>query len=424
MSTPAATAPSASHPAPSSKPSTGAALAVGIAGLAVAGVGYFVSGAASFAMAWLVGFIYWISVALGVLFLVMIHHIFDAGWSVVLRRQLEHWLSSFRILFILFLPLLAFAWFRPDLLWHWMDPNFNLASIGGHGKVSGDLDLLKKSGFLNRNFFTALSLISILAWTGLAAVFRRNSFTQDKDGDPRWTLSSRKWAAAGIPFFALSLTACIIMWVKSLEPHWFSTMYGVWFFADCARVALCLGLILTIWLWCRGDYKGILNDNHLHSIGQLMLAFTVFWAYISFSQYFLIWNANVPEETFWYNIREYGDWWYVSLFLVFGNFLAPFLVLLLYPVKVNKKVFPWVGIFIAFVVLVDICYNALPSRLMSTGNPLPFFSLNLVWVVAAVIGMGGICAWSYLKSFSTTKLIPIRDPRIAECLTYHKPNAD
>ncbi len=423
MSNPA-TASSASHPAPGKMPAPGKALAVGIAGLVVTGLGYFVSGPTSFAMAWLVGFTYWIAVALGVLLLVMIHHIFDASWSVILRRQYEHWLSSFKVLLVLFLPLLAIAWIHPSLIWSWMDPNFDLGQIGGHGKVAADIALSKKSAFLNRNFFTVFSIVAFMAWIGLSSIFRRNSFSQDKDGDVRWTFSSRKWSAGGIPIVAITLTACIILWVKSLEYHWFSTMYGVWFFANCMRAALALGLIIMIWLWCRGDYKGILNDNHLHSIGQLMLAFTVFWAYISFSQYFLIWNANVPEETFWYNIREYGDWWYVSLFLVFGNFLAPFLVLLMYPVKVNKKVFPWVGVFIATVVLVDICYNALPARLTPTGDPLPFLSINLVWVFAAVVGMGGVCTWSYLRSFAHAKLIPIRDPRISECLTYHKPNAD
>ena len=114
----------------------------------------------------------------------------------------------------------------------------------------------------------------------------------------------RKTAAFGIPIAALTLTAAAIFWVKSLEYHWFSTMYGVWFFANCVRGALGCGVLIMVWLWGRGDYKGILNKNHFHSIGMLMLAFTVFWAYVTFSQYFLIWNANVPEETFWYNLRE------------------------------------------------------------------------------------------------------------------------
>ena len=114
-------------------------------------------------------------------------------------------------------------------------------------------------------------------------------------------------------------------------------MYGVWYFANCMRGALSLGVIIMLWLYEPRRLQGDPKTDHLWAIGQLMLTFTVFWAYISFSQYFLIWNANVPEETFWYNIREYGDWWYVSLFLVFGNFLLPFLAPALVPLQGHAR---------------------------------------------------------------------------------------
>ncbi len=412
------------HASSPSAPAPGKALLVGIAGIAVSLLGLFVHGAEKFATSWLIGMTFWVAVALGVLFLVMIHHIFDAGWSVMLRRQYEHWLSSFTWLALLFVPLLVIAWTHPTLLWSWMDPHYDLAAHGGHGTVGDDVLWSKKSGFLNRNFFTGFTLVSFAAWIGLAAIFRRNSFTQDGDGDAKWTLSSRKWAAGGIPLAAITLSGCIILWVKSTEYHWFSTMYAVWFFANCMRVGLSLGLILMVWLWCRGDFKGLLNDNHMHSIGQLMFAFTVFWAYVTFSQYFLIWNANVPEETFWYNIRETGDWFYVGMTLLFGHFFLPFLTLIHYPVKVNKKLMPYIAFFIASIVLLDICYNVMPSQKVASGDPLPFLQGGLIWTIAAVIGIGGICVWAYLRSFATTKLIPIRDPRIGECLTYHQGHAD
>jgi hypothetical protein len=147
-----------------------------------------------------------------------------------------------------------------------------------------------------------------------------------------------------------------------------------------------------------------------------MLTFTVFWGYISFDQYFLIWNANVPEETFWYNIREYGDWWYVSLFLVFGNFLLPFLVLLSYRYKVTHRTARRIAFFILFVIFVDMAYNILPALKDAGGNPRPFLSLSLIWSLTSVAGVGGLCIAAYLRSLPTTKLIPIRDPRIGECL--------
>lgn len=200
----------------------------------------------------------------------------------------------------------------------------------------------------------------------------------------------------------------------------------MWFFAAAVRGALSLGVILTVWLWCRGDLKGILNNNHMHSIGMLMFAFTVFWAYITFSQYFLIYMANIPEETFWYSLREINanggvnQWKYVGMFLLFGHFFAPFLTLLSYKLKINKVAMPRIALFIAAVVLIDMIYNVMPSKKDALGNAYPFLSGNLVWIATAVIGIGGVCVWAYLNSFAKTKLIPIRDPRIVESLTHHE----
>lgn len=181
-----------------------------------------------------------------------------------------------------------------------------------------------------------------------------------------------------------------------------------------------------VWLLRRGDYQGILNTNHLHSIGQLMLAFTVFWAYVTFSQYFLIWNANVPEETFWYNLRELNhdgstnQWWYVGLVLLFGHFVIPFCALLSYRFKVTPHILRRIAYWVLTVILIDICYNVLPALKDAQGDAAPFLSINLLWVLTSVAGVGGVCVWAYLRSFPTAKLIPIRDPRIKECLSQHE----
>jgi hypothetical protein len=231
---------------------------------------------------------------------------------------------------------------------------------------------------------------------------------------------SRKTAAFGIPINALALSFAAIYWMKSLEYHWFSTMYGVWFFANCMRAAMAIGVVITWWLLARGDYKGIFNTNQLHCLTALAFAFVVFWAYVTFSQYFLIWNANVPEETFWYNIREHGDWLWVGMLLLFGHFFLPFFAWLRYRNKAEIKPALRVSLWIAVIILVDLCYNILPALKDAHDEPLPFLSLNLLWVATSVVGVGGICAWSYLKSFPTARLIPIRDPRIVESLTHHE----
>jgi len=157
-----------------------------------------------------------------------------------------------------------------------------------------------------------------------------------------------------------------------------------------------------------------------------MLAFTVFWAYVTFSQYFLIWNANVPEETFWYNLRELNhdgttnQWWYVGLLILFGHFVIPFCALLSYRFKVTPHIIRRIAYWVLTIILIDICYNVLPALKDEHGDSLPFLSINLLWVLTSVIGVGGVCIWAYLRSFPTTKLIPIRDPRIGECLTHHE----
>jgi len=289
--------------------------------------------------------------------------------------------------------------------------------------VGADPLYVKKSGFLNLNMFTGMTVGFFAIWIGLSALLRKASFSQDADGSTKWTFANRRNAALGIPLTALSLTFAAIYWMKSLEYHWFSTMYGVWFFANCMRAAMAVGVVITYWLYHRGDYKGIFNTNQLHCLTALAYAFVVFWAYVTFSQYFLIWNANVPEETFWYNIREHGDWLWVGMVLLFGHFFVPFLSWLRYRNKAELKPALIISVWVAVIILVDLCYNILPALKDAHDEPLPFLSLNLLWVLASAIGVGGICAWSYLKSFPTAKLIPIRDPRIVESLTHHEATA-
>ncbi len=402
----------------------GKALTIGAVGLALTAIGVFISpDKHGPVMSYLVGVTFWVAIAVGMLMLVLIHHIFDASWSVVLRRQYEHWMTAFKWLFVLFLPLLVLAWLNPGYVWPWMDLGHELH---GHGTVGKDILYLKKSSFLNLNMFTGMTLAFFGSWVWLTARLRKASFTQDLDGDVKWTFMNRKTAAFGLPIGALTLTFAAIYWVKSLEYHWFSTMYGVWFFANCVRGALCIGVLIMVWLYRRGDFKGILNTNHFHSIGQLMLAFTIFWAYVTFSQYFLIWNANVPEETFWYNLRELNhdgstnQWWYVGLVILFGHFFVPFFALLSYRFKVTHHIIRRIALWNLTIILVDMCYNILPALKDAHGDALPITSVNLLWVLTSVVGVGGVCVWSYLKSFPTTKLIPIRDPRIGESLTHHE----
>ena len=276
-----------------------------------------------------------------------------------------------------------------------------------------------------------LSIGSVLVFAvfiGIAYLLRKLSFDTDKTGDINNTHLARRLSSAGLFLCAVFATVGAIDWFKSLEYHWFSTMYGVWFFAASMRAALSALIILCIVLAAKGYLKGILKQAHRYDIGCLMLTFTIFWAYISFSQYFLIYNANIPEETFWYNIREknftgeLNSWWWVSMGLIFGHFLAPFLILLWY----KTKVVAWRSIAIASWILgfhlLDLYWNIVPGKLADpdshgAGYIVRQFSVS-VFDIAAVIGVGGLCVWAFCNSTKKAEPIPVRDPNIVKSLNY------
>lgn len=394
----------------------GTFLVAGVVLAAITAAGVFMGDSGRVAVSWLIAMAFWTGISLGALLLVMIHHIFDAGWSTVIRRTLEHWLSVFPVLAVLFAPLVIVSLFVDHgVIWKWMD----------HDLVGGDILWTKKSGFLNPTAFTIGYVLFFAIWILLSSQLRKHSFAQDDDGSPAHTIANRCWSAAGLPLTALTLTFAAFYWLMSLEYHWFSTMYGVWYFAGSMRAALAFFTIVCLYLVSRGVLQGIFRTAHLLTLGNVMLAFTVFWAYVTFSQYFLIWNANIPEETFWYNVREMNlstgetnSWWYVGLALLFGHFFLPFFFFLGHG---NKKVpARMVGIclWILAIFLLDLFYNVLPATKLPSGDAVPFGIT--VWDVTAIASVGALCLWAFLSSFVRTRCIPIRDPRIVESLQSHE----
>lgn len=359
----------------------------------------------------LIMFIFYLSIGLGMLLLTMIHHVFGSGWSTVPRRQLEHGISIFPLLALVFIPLLVITYFLdPGFIWKWFDAD----------AVAHDVLYQKKSWWLGPKSFLIRCIVYFAGWIFLATKLRSLSAAQDIDGNPAWTKKMTFWSAIGIMFTALALTFASIDWIKSIEFHWFSTMFGVWFFAASMRAALAVTALICIYqVYKNGPLTGLFKRGHMYDLGCIMLAFTVFWAYISFSQYFLIYNANIPEETFWYNMREQGAWWYVSMGLIFGHFLFPFIYLLFYgnKVKVGRMIF--ICLWVLSFHLLDLYFNILPSKRLDYEMYVPYPFVVTLWDVAAFLGIGGICAWSFMRSWRKTQVIPVKDPRILESLNHH-----
>lgn len=409
------------------------ALLVGIVGLLVAGFGLFQGLGENHARpvySWFLGFSIWFSITIGMFIFLLILHVFDSGWGVIMRRQLEHAVSAFPLLGLVFLPLLLIGWGligdNPGILWEWM--NLDLITPGTEHKIGDDPLYLSKSGYLNLGFFTLRMVFYFCFYIGVATFLRSRSFGMDENSSQSAAVSMKVVASGGLPIAGLVTTFAAFDLFMSLSYHWFSTMFGVWFFATSMRGGLAVLVLLYAYLCTKGHLRGLYNKSHLYLIGCIFLAFTVFWAYISFCQYFLIYNANVPEETFWYAIRELdmngekSSWWWISAYgLVFGNFLIPFLILLFYKTKVVIKRMVFISVWILVFTILDMYFNILPMK-EAADNTLGYvvqqFSVT-IWDIAAFVGIGGFWVWCFFRSAEKTLPIPIHDKRIEECIHYH-----
>lgn len=380
-------------------------------------------------LGWMMAVVYWLTILVGMQFLIMMWWMFDAGWSVIIRRQFEHMISALPWIGVLMLPLVILGLVDTEsgkVAWIWMNPDAPVA--GGHGTVGEDVLYLHKAPYLNDPFFVFRFVLYFAVWSLLAWAFRTWSFRMDATGDHKYVHRSRVLSAFGLFLSAMVTTFASIDWFMTLNYHWFSTMYGVWFFSAAMRAALAAGVLLMFYMGTREDgLKGLVNSAHYHLMGCLMLAFTVFWAYISFSQYFLIYNANIPEETFWYNIREINkdgtlnSWWWVSMALIFLYFLLPFLYLLWHRNKQGNRL-KFIAIWILVFHMVDLYWNIMPQKVWAD-NEMGYDvrSFGVSWIdITMFIGVGGIVLWAYLRSASRERPIPIRDPRINESLNYHE----
>ena len=255
---------------------------------------------------------YFMCLGVGGVFFASIQWLTGAMWSAPVRRVSES--------FTAYLP---FALITMAILYFGID-HLYICSHADH--VKGDVVLEGKAGYLSPVFFMVRNLLAIALWWLLSRKMIGNSIAQDTDGDYKHTLTNRKLAPAFIALFGITFTMASFDLLMSLDPHWFSTMYGVYCFAGLFYSNLALTCIVSIYLINKGKLKGIVNDNHLHDLGKFMFAFTVFWAYIGFSQFMLIWYANMPEETEYFMRRMAGNWLYVSIFLLVGKFMTPFFV--------------------------------------------------------------------------------------------------
>ena len=350
-----------------------------------------------FFFSWLVSFLFFLSLALGALFFVLIQYATQGGWGIVVRRIGETTFAMIPVMAALFLPVLLGL----RDLYSWTVP----------GAAEHDALLHWKAPYLNVPFFLIRAALFFGIWSFIALLYFRGSRGQDVTGDPAVSARLRRLAGPAIIVLALTQTFASIDWIMSLTPHWYSTIFGVYFFAGSFVGFIALLSVVTVAMRRAGLLDTVISAEHLHDIGKWLFAFTAFWAYIAFSQFFLMWYANLPEETIWYKARIDGSWLPVSLLLMAGHFGVPFFYLMGRSVKRNGTTLAVGGAWVLIMHFVDIYWQVMPTLHPEGLRP---SALD----VAALVAVGGcfVAATSWL--LRRQALVPLRDPRLAESLAF------
>ena len=372
------------------------ALFVGIAALAACAVGGFFA-PAQFFHSYLFAFLFWAGIALGCMAVAMLHHITGGAWGLPIRRPLESGTRTLPLMALLFLPIVAGA----RKLYEWADP----------AAVARDAALQHKSLYLNVPFFFGRAVLYFGAWLAFAYFLNRWSLQQDATGARTINRRLQLLSSAGLVVYGLTVTFASIDWAMSLEPHWFSTMYGVLFIAGQGLSAFAFIVVVLVLLSERAPLSGYVAARHYHDLGKLMLAFVMFWAYVSFSQYLIIWAGNLPEEIPWYLRRLQGGWGWIAAAILLFHFVLPFLMLLPASANRNPRVLAAVAGLVVFMQLVEIFWLTQP--------PFAGGHFRLHWMdLLAPIGVGGLWLAVFSWQLGKRPLLPLNDREMQEALAH------
>jgi hypothetical protein len=394
-----------------------------------------------FFRSYLVAFFMVLAIALGGLFFTMLQYAVRAGWSATVRRLSEGIASNLMWMWVLFIPVLI-AVFTTDL-YHWMHPVGETADevlihkspyfFGGtaavQDEVTGEWTQTRHIPW----FWLIRAVVFFGIWAALARFFVFASIAQDKSGDVNLTHQMQWWAPLGILLYALTQTFASLDWIMSLEAHWFSTIYPVYFFAASCCGCFSLMIVAMFFIQKQGKVPYEITTEHYHEMGKALFAFgVVFWAYIGYSQYMLQWYANIPETTGWWITRSTGGWGAVSLLLLVGHFVGPFLILLSRHVKRFKAVLVGVACWMLFMHFIDIYWLVMPRiphellytapSMMELRAQLTPEQLGYGWHaldILLVISLAAFLVAGTAYRLSKAALVPQQDPRLPEALAFH-----
>jgi hypothetical protein len=344
---------------------------------------------------WLVAFLFFLSLGVGSLFFVLVHFAMQGGWGTLLRRAAENAMATLPLFVGLFVPVLL----GMHELYPW-----------SHELPPGQDALIEwKRPYLNEPFFLLRTAMYFACWSAIALWYFGQSRRQDRTGELAISLRLRRWSGPAIVVVALTETFAAFDWIMSLEPHWYSTIFGVYFFSG-SLVAVFSFLVLAAFALRRaGLMRGLITVEHFHDLGKLLFGFTCFWAYIAFSQFLLIWYGNLPEETVWYQPRLAGSWKAVSVLLAAGHFAVPFLFLMSRSFKRRSGLLALGAGWMLLMHLLDLHWLVMPALHEEGFRPA---LLDLTTLIA----IGGVFVAAVGFLMRRHALVPVRDPRLPESL--------
>jgi len=374
----------------------GRSLAVGAVGAVASAAGAFFD-PAHFYPAYLSAWLLWFSVACGCLGLLMLHHLSGGRWGIVLRRPMEAAARTIPFAALLAAPLFL----QLDRLFLWAD----------HAKVEADHLLHHKAPYLNATFFTARFVGIVALFTLYAYLLSKHSAAQDAQGDGGRSNGMQKISSVGLLLFVIAMSFVGFDWLMSLDPHWFSSLFGGIFLAGSALAALAFLILVANSLVGRDALVEVLTGKRFHDFGTLMFAFVMFYTYLGISQFIIAYQGNLPEEVVWFAERFHGAWGWVAAGLLVFHFFFPFLVLLHRPVKRRAALLAKIAAFVLFMRWVDLVWQSRPS-LVHEG-------LGVTWIdAAALAGVGGIWFFLFVRELGRRPLLPVNDPSLPEALVH------
>jgi hypothetical protein len=351
--------------------------------------------ARQFFQSYLMAYMLCLGVTLGCLALGMVHQLSGGAWGVVIRRPIGAAARVLPVMTLMFLPIAIgmrhlYAWTNADIVAH-------------------DEVLQHKQLYLNTPFFLVRAAIYFLVWNAISYFLNAWSLEQDRIANPRLARRMQMISGGGLLAYGLTITFASFDWLMSLEPHWFSTIYGVLIIGGQGLSALAFLIIVLVWLSRRPPLDRIVAQSHFHDLGNLMLAFVMLWAYFSFSQYLIIWSGNLPAEIGWYLHRLQTGWRAVGLVLILCHFAAPFIVLLSRTVKRRPDLLVKVAIGILIVRLVDLFWLIAPEFHQN--------GISVSWLdVALPLTLGSLWLGCFIRQLRGRAILPLHDPEFDEAL--------